>query len=156
MVYSNCCRQLDKSSPYINKLPDAPKGKTENFSRDFSSTQRNSSSLKQEDFLRLMEHKYVSSLAQPGEPVGVLASQSVGEPATQMTLNTFHLAGRGEMNVTLRIPRLHEIVVAASNNIKTPFMSCPLRSNKSMENAIRLADKNEAAFLSLFPCENEL
>lgn len=85
LVYSNCCRQLDRSSPYINKLPDALKGKAKNFIRDFSSKQRSSSSLKEEDFLKLMEHKYVSSLAQPGEPVGVLASQSVGEPATQMT-----------------------------------------------------------------------
>lgn len=141
LIYSNCCRQLDRSSPYINKLPDALKGKAENFIRDFSSKQRNSSSMKEADFLQVMEHKYVSSLAQPGEPVGVLASQSVGEPATQMTLNTFHLAGRGEMNVTLGIPRLHEIVVAASKNIKTPFMTCPLRPNKSMEDAIRLADK---------------
>jgi DNA-directed RNA polymerase I subunit RPA1 len=38
--------------------------------------------------------------------VGVLAAQSVGEPSTQMTLNTFHMAGRGEANVTLGIPRL--------------------------------------------------
>jgi DNA-directed RNA polymerase I subunit RPA1 len=85
LVYSNCCRQLDRSSPYINKLPDALKGGAENFIRDFSSKQRNSIPLKHADFLQLMEHKYVSSLAQPGEPVGVLASQSVGEPATQMT-----------------------------------------------------------------------
>lgn len=85
LIYSNCCRQLDRSSPYINKLPDALKGKAENFIRDFSSKQRNSSSMKEADFLQVMEHKYVSSLAQPGEPVGVLASQSVGEPATQMT-----------------------------------------------------------------------
>ncbi|CAJ2654112.1 unnamed protein product [Trifolium pratense] len=141
LVYSNCCRQLDRSSPYINKLPDALKGGAENFIRDFSSKQRNSSSMKHADFLQLMEHKYVSSLAQPGEPVGVLASQSVGEPATQMTLNTFHLAGRGEMNVTLGIPRLQEIVVAASNKIKTPFMTCPLRVGKSKEDAERLADK---------------
>lgn len=85
MVYSNCCRQLDRSSPYINKLPDALKGKAENFIRDFSLKHTNSGSMKRADFLKLMEHKYVSSLAQPGEPVGVLASQSVGEPATQMT-----------------------------------------------------------------------
>ena len=38
--------------------------------------------------------------------MGVLAAQSVGEPSTQMTLNTFHMAGRGEANVTLGIPRL--------------------------------------------------
>ncbi|XP_057422605.1 DNA-directed RNA polymerase I subunit 1 isoform X2 [Lotus japonicus] len=141
LVYSNCCRQLDRSSPYINKLPDALKEKAENFIRDFSLKHRNSCSLKRADFLKLMEHKYISSLAQPGEPVGVLASQSVGEPATQMTLNTFHLAGRGEMNVTLGIPRLGEIIMLAAHDIKTPFMTCPLRPNKSPEDANCLADK---------------
>lgn len=56
----------------------------------------------------------------PGENVGLLAAQSIGEPSTQMTLNTFHFAGRGEMNVTLGIPRLREILMTASNDIKTP------------------------------------
>ena len=41
------------------------------------------------------------SLAAPGEAVGCVAAQSVGEPSTQMTLNTFHLAGHGGANVTL-------------------------------------------------------
>lgn len=40
-----------------------------------------------------MELKYMRSLAAPGEAVGVIAAQSVGEPSTQMTLNTFHMAG---------------------------------------------------------------
>ncbi|KAL3034050.1 hypothetical protein AAZX31_02G170400 [Glycine max] len=80
LVYSNYCRQLDRSSPYINKLPDALEGKAEKFSK-----QRNLGSMEHADFVRLIEHKYVSCLTQPGEPVGVLASQSVGEPATQMT-----------------------------------------------------------------------
>merc|ERR1719427_1572591 len=62
-----------------------------------------------------------------GEPVGVLAAQSVGEPSTQMTLNTFHFAGRGEMNVTLGIPRLREILMVTSANIKTPSMDIPFR-----------------------------
>ena len=44
-------------------------------------------------FARLMELKYLRALAAPGEAVGVLAAQSVGEPSTQMTLNTFHMAG---------------------------------------------------------------
>lgn len=43
-----------------------------------------------------------------------------------MTLNTFHFAGRGEMNVTLGIPRLREILMTASANIKTPAMDVPL------------------------------
>jgi DNA-directed RNA polymerase I subunit RPA1 len=46
-------------------------------------------------FRTLLSLKYMRSLAEPGEAVGVLAAQSVGEPSTQMTLNTFHLAGVG-------------------------------------------------------------
>ena len=45
--------------------------------------------------------KYMRSLACPGEAVGCIAAQSIGEPSTQMTLNTFHLAGHGGANVTL-------------------------------------------------------
>lgn len=46
----------------------------------------------------------------PGEMVGALAAQSLGEPATQMTLNTFHFAGVSSKNVTLGVPRLKEII----------------------------------------------
>lgn len=53
--------------------------------------------------------------------VGVLAAQSIGEPATQMTLNTFHFAGVSSKNVTLGVPRLKEILNIAAN-IKTPSM----------------------------------
>ncbi len=53
----------------------------------------------EEGFQRLMELKYMRSLAAPGEAVGVLAAQSVGEPSTQMTLNTFHMAGMGHIRV---------------------------------------------------------
>ncbi len=44
-----------------------------------------------------------------------------------MTLNTFHMAGRGEANVTLGIPRLREILMTAASKIKTPVMTLPLR-----------------------------
>ena len=56
---------------------------------------------------------------------------SVGEPSTQMTLNTFHLAGHGAANVTLGIPRLREIVMTASKHPMTPTMKLPLRSDIS-------------------------
>jgi DNA-directed RNA polymerase I subunit RPA1 len=79
------------------------------------------------------------SLAHPGEAVGLLASQSVGEPSTQMTLNTFHLAGRGEANVTLGIPRLREIVMTASSNIRTPTMVLPIRAGLPEDTADKLA-----------------
>jgi len=58
-------------------------------------------------------HKaYIKALVEPGEAVGTVAAQSVGEPGTQMTLRTFHYAGVRELNVTLGLPRLIEIVDA--------------------------------------------
>ncbi|ALC41779.1 RpI1 [Drosophila busckii] len=75
----------------------------------------------------IMHMKSIKALASPGEPVGLIAAQSIGEPSTQMTLNTFHFAGRGEMNVTLGIPRLREILMLASSNIKTPSMDIPIK-----------------------------
>ncbi|BBN13954.1 DNA-directed RNA polymerase I subunit RPA1 [Marchantia polymorpha subsp. ruderalis] len=96
-------------------------------------------SRQKDDFKFMMQLKFITSLAPPGEPVGVLAAQSVGEPSTQMTLNTFHFAGRGEMNVTLGIPRLREILMTASENISTPIMTCPLRSHLTKEDGERLA-----------------
>uniref|UniRef100_A0A914VLZ9 DNA-directed RNA polymerase subunit n=1 Tax=Plectus sambesii TaxID=2011161 RepID=A0A914VLZ9_9BILA len=69
---------------------------------------------------RALYWKGLRAQCDPGENVGLLAAQSIGEPSTQMTLNTFHFAGRGEMNVTLGIPRLREILMTASKSIATP------------------------------------
>ncbi|OQD78344.1 hypothetical protein PENDEC_c001G02119 [Penicillium decumbens] len=74
-------------------------------------------------FDALMNMKYMKSIIDPGEAVGIMAGQSVGEPSTQMTLNTFHLAGHSAKNVTLGIPRLREIVMTASATIMTPTMT---------------------------------
>ncbi|KAI9736640.1 MAG: hypothetical protein M1834_000844 [Cirrosporium novae-zelandiae] len=74
-------------------------------------------------FRHLLEVKYLKSVVDPGEAVGIIAGQSIGEPSTQMTLNTFHLAGHSAKNVTLGIPRLREIVMTASDHIKTPVMT---------------------------------
>lgn len=71
----------------------------------------------------LFAMKYLRSLVEPGEAVGIVAGQSIGEPSTQMTLNTFHLAGHSAKNVTLGIPRLREILMTASDKISTPAMS---------------------------------
>ena len=60
-------------------------------------------------------------MAQAGESIGSIAAQSIGEPTTQMTLNTFHLAGVSDKNVTLGVPRLQELL-DYSKNIKTPNM----------------------------------
>ncbi|CAH2048406.1 unnamed protein product, partial [Iphiclides podalirius] len=94
-------------------------------------------------FVDVMNAKYLASMAAPGEPVGLLAAQSIGEPSTQMTLNTFHFAGRGDMNVTLGIPRLREILMTASAKLKTPNMDIPFRGDLSDSNkkAERLRQK---------------
>lgn len=68
-----------------------------------------------------IEARFARAAVNPGEMVGVLAAQSIGEPATQMTLNTFHFAGVSSKNVTLGVPRLKEILNVAKN-IKTPSM----------------------------------
>ena len=88
--------------------------------------------------------KYMRSLACPGEAVGCVAAQSIGEPSTQMTLNTFHLAGHGGGNVTLGIPRLREIIMTGSKLLKTPTMFLPLNPKypaNTMEVAKNLARK---------------
>lgn len=77
--------------------------------------------------------KYMKSVVDPGEAVGIVAGQSIGEPSTQMTLNTFHLAGHSAKNVTLGIPRLREIVMTASKNISTPSMTLHLIPELSEE-----------------------
>ncbi|XP_058135025.1 DNA-directed RNA polymerase I subunit RPA1 [Dasypus novemcinctus] len=85
----------------------------------------------------LLRLKWQRSLCDPGEAVGLLAAQSIGEPSTQMTLNTFHFAGRGEMNVTLGIPRLREILMVASANIKTPTMRVPVLSTRKAQRRVQ-------------------
>ena len=65
---------------------------------------------------------------EPGEAVGIVAAQSIGEPGTQMTLRTFHYAGVKEQNVTLGLPRLIEIV-DARRIPSTPIMTIYLKVN---------------------------
>ncbi|KAI0424229.1 hypothetical protein F5Y09DRAFT_147534 [Xylaria sp. FL1042] len=80
---------------------------------------------------KIFHSKYLSSLVEPGEAVGIVAGQSIGEPSTQMTLNTFHLAGHSAKNVTLGIPRLREILMTASDHISTPSMTLLLHPELS-------------------------
>lgn len=65
---------------------------------------------------------YERAKVEAGEAVGTVAAQSVGEPGTQMTMRTFHYAGVAELNVTLGLPRLIEIV-DARKKISTPTMA---------------------------------
>lgn len=79
------------------------------------------SKLALDNILGDIENRFMRALVSPGEMVGVLAAQSIGEPATQMTLNTFHLAGVTANTTTKGVPRLKEILNVAEN-LKTPNM----------------------------------
>ncbi|MCK4364647.1 MAG: DNA-directed RNA polymerase subunit A'' [Thermoplasmatales archaeon] len=70
--------------------------------------------------------EYEKNLVDPSEACGIVGAQSIGEPGTQMTMRTFHYAGVAEINVTLGLPRLIEIVDARSIP-STPMMNIYLR-----------------------------
>src|ERR671913_456246 len=80
------------------------------------------------------------AMVEPGEAVGVVTAQSIGEPGTQMTLRTFHYAGVKERNVTLGLPRLIELVDARKKPI-TPTMDIYLDEEHriSREKALSVA-----------------
>uniref|UniRef100_A0A2K5IK92 DNA-directed RNA polymerase subunit n=1 Tax=Colobus angolensis palliatus TaxID=336983 RepID=A0A2K5IK92_COLAP len=118
---------------YFASVSETFETKVDDYSQEWAAQTEKSyekSELSLDRLRTLLQLKWQRSLCEPGEAVGLLAAQSIGEPSTQMTLNTFHFAGRGEMNVTLGIPRLREILMVASANIKTPMMSVPVLNTK--------------------------
>lgn len=93
--------------------------------------------------------KHWKSWVEPGQPVGVIAAQSIGEPATQMTLNTFHLAGvAAKSNMTRGVPRLKELM-KATKNPKAIELTIPLRRDlrTKKEEARRVAQELEYTLL---------
>ncbi len=85
-----------------------------------------------DDFMELAKQLYEQGFVPPGEAVGGVASESIGEPMTQMTLNTFHYAGVSQQNVTNGIPRLKEIC-SVQKQIKTPMILAHLLPSKVLE-----------------------
>ncbi len=71
--------------------------------------------------------EYQAAQIDAGEAVGLVGAESIGEPGTQMTLNTFHYAGVAEMNVTMGLPRIIEIL-DGRKSIATPFMEIFLKA----------------------------
>lgn len=96
-----------------------------------------------------IKSRFDQALVNPGEMVGPIAAQSLGEPATQMTLNTFHNAGISSKNVTLGVPRLKEIINVAKN-IKTPSLKIYLdkKFRKDEKVAQKLMSKIEHTTLN--------
>jgi DNA-directed RNA polymerase beta' subunit len=77
--------------------------------------------------LEMIVLKYKSSLIAPGEMVGMISAQSIGEPTTQLTLNTFHTAGSGvamKANVTRGVPRIEELLSITENPKNSSLTIC--------------------------------
>jgi DNA-directed RNA polymerase II subunit RPB1 len=76
---------------------------------------------------------YKRAIVAPGEMVGMIAAQSIGEPTTQMTLNTFHFAGvASKSNVTRGVPRIEEIL-SLSASIKNPSLTVYLKQDEQTD-----------------------
>ena len=90
----------------------------------------NISKLAFDNILEEIEYRFNKGFSEAGEMVGTITAQSIGEPATQMTLNTFHFAGvAAKSNVTRGVPRLKELL-SVSKSIKNPSLSIYLKDIK--------------------------
>lgn len=91
-----------------------------------------------DDVLGTVKKAYINAIVEPGEAVGTVAAQSIGEPGTQMTLRTFHYAGVAELNVTLGLPRIIEIIDARrvpSTALMTIYLTGKLAEDKNKARA---------------------
>ena len=99
-------------------------------------------------FIEVAGRMYNDHRMDPNESAGIMAAQSIGEPGTQMTMRTFHYAGVAEINVTLGLPRLIEIV-DARRIPSTPMMTVYLTGMAAEDETIarRVSSEIEATNL---------
>jgi DNA-directed RNA polymerase subunit A" len=102
-------------------------------------------------------NRYHSAFIEPGEAVGTITAQSIGEPSTQMTLRVFHYAGVREYNITLGLPRLIEIV-DAKKKPETPITEIYLAEawKRDVEKAMEVARRIECTYLENVTREIEI
>jgi DNA-directed RNA polymerase subunit A" len=89
--------------------------------------EEHASASKMKKVAKIVHDEYMAARVDAGEAVGLVGAESIGEQGTQMTLNTFHFAGVAEMNVTMGLPRIIEIL-DARKTIKTPMMEIFLKA----------------------------
>ncbi|AFZ72426.1 DNA-directed RNA polymerase subunit A'' [Natronobacterium gregoryi] len=85
-----------------------------------------------DELAKAVETRYVDTRVEPLDPVGTVSAQSIGEPGTQLTMNTFHYAGVAEIDVTQGLPRLIELVDARKTP-DTPMMTVHLEDEYATE-----------------------
>ena len=96
-----------------------------------------------DEIIEKVMDNYNYATIEPCEAAGVVAAQSIGEPGTQMTMRTFHYAGVAEINVTLGLPRIIEILDARKDP-STPIMTIFLKNGQDKELAKKIAIKIES------------
>jgi DNA-directed RNA polymerase subunit A" len=129
---------MSTEQPWLqSELPTATLKQIEEYAKKEKLSEKEKQKLIEET-----KKKYSKMQVTPGEAIGIVAAQSIGEPGTQMTMRTFHFVGVSELNVTLGLPRIIEILDARKDP-KTPSMFVYLRSphNKSREDAEKIAAK---------------
>lgn len=117
-------RPLTKTEEYIMKELEAIEGWLPRSLINELALKADSLKMKKTDLKKVTKmaaEKFMYNLIDPTESAGIIAAQSIGEPGTQMTMRTFHYAGVAEINVTLGLPRLIEIV-DARREPSTPMM----------------------------------
>jgi DNA-directed RNA polymerase I subunit RPA1 len=131
----NCQKKNDEkyTSVFIKNIDKIPNGYFKKIIEVSEKFRKNYKNVYKKKFYYFQEHcileNFFKSHIQPGSPVGIITSQSIGEPCTQMTLNNFHFAGKINSNINLGIPRLREILLLAAKYPKTPTMSIDLKKN---------------------------
>lgn len=128
----------DAFDEYTDKLPKALLAQVKEH------LPKGASEAKTKKILEAVHKEYLSAQVEPGDAVGIVAAESIGEPSTQMTLNTFHFAGVSEMQVTMGLPRIIE-VFDARKTMKTPTMEVylkpPYNEGKDIKNvALRIKE----------------
>ena len=110
--------------------------------------------VKKHEIVEKVKHFYRMSMYDPEEAVGVVSAQSLSEPATQMTMRTYHFAGTAGIQVTLGLPRLAEIF-DAKKEPETPSMTIYLAPEHGSETkAIEIAKKIKEVKLKDFVFSN--
>ncbi|NKQ38604.1 MAG: DNA-directed RNA polymerase subunit A'' [Methanosarcinales archaeon] len=131
----------------LSKLSDLPKSMLDTLKKTVIETGVTKKQL--EEIITIMGKRYEYACVAPRESVGVISAQSIGEPGTQMTMRTFHYAGVAEINVTLGLPRLIEIVDARKNP-STPMMTVALEKEYAFnkEKARGVAQEMESTHIT--------
>jgi DNA-directed RNA polymerase subunit A" len=117
------------------QLPEGVATEVEKIAKDHKLSEKEKEKLYQNAV-----KSYLRAQVDPGEAVGIISAQSLGEPGTQMTMRTHHFVGVSQLNVTLGLPRIIEIFDARKDP-KTPSMMIYLKSshNKSRQAAEKIA-----------------